>query len=132
MEVRKVQYLFQDYGTAFQTTPFTGSQVNLWSGTTFQLLHNVVVLLARQMGCQPGTIISSEHTSKQSSLESLELAELSNDRMDIFPGALVEGVWGKVGRRGSHISQPDNGMVEIGTVLRVDQVKKITVIGFRC
>ena len=92
VEVHKVQYLFQYHGTAFQTAPFTGSQVNLWSDPTFQLLHNVVVLLARQMGWQPATSIFSEHTSKQSSQESLELAELSNDRTDIVPGVLVEGV----------------------------------------
>ena len=94
-EVHEVQYLLQDHGAAFQTTPFTGSQVSLWSDPTFQLPHNVVVLLARQMGCRPTTSIFSEHTSKQSSLESLELAELSNDRVDIVPGVLVEGVSGK-------------------------------------
>lgn len=48
-EVHEAQYLFQDYGPTFQTSPLASSKINPRRASAFESLLNVVVLPVRQM-----------------------------------------------------------------------------------
>ena len=82
-EIREMQYLFQDDSPTFQASSFAGSKINLRKDPAFKSLYVVVVLLVRQKGWPMRTSRYAERTSKQSSVESFELAKLSNDLEDI-------------------------------------------------
>jgi hypothetical protein len=49
-EIYEIQYLFQEHGSAFQTSSLAGGKINLWRNPAFKLFHNIVVLLVRQLG----------------------------------------------------------------------------------
>lgn len=62
--------------------------MNLRRKPASKWLHNVVVLWIRQKDGQETASTFAKHTCKQSPLESLELAKLSNDLEDIVPRSL--------------------------------------------